>query len=138
MCNYVVKQCICVLLSYVCLNLFQWTFYKYQEISLRKKCPYSEFFSPYSVRMRENTDQKSSECEHFHVVFEKWDSRSRCHVREQKHWELSLEIKGSEYISVFFKFFWIFGFFINFNACFNKNKKMLFESKGFYDLWLNF
>ena len=50
--------------------------------SLRKKCPYSEFFwrvfsrirneygeitsiSPYSVQMRENTDQKNSEYGHF-------------------------------------------------------------------------
>ena len=51
-------------------------------LTLRKKCPYSEFFwsafsriwteyrdlprkSPYSVRMRENTDQKNFECRHF-------------------------------------------------------------------------
>ena len=46
--------------------------------TLREKCPYSEFFwsllfrirtehrdSPYSVQMRENTDQKNSEYEHF-------------------------------------------------------------------------
>ena len=50
--------------------------------TLREKCPYSEFFwsifshiwteygeilriSPYSVRMRENTDQKNSEYGHF-------------------------------------------------------------------------
>ena len=33
--------------------------------------------------------------------FEKWDSRSRCQVLEQKDWELSLEIKSNEYISVF-------------------------------------
>ena len=50
--------------------------------SLRKKCPHSELFwfifsrirteyeevqsiSPYSVRMRENTDQNNSEYEHF-------------------------------------------------------------------------
>ena len=50
--------------------------------SLRKKCPYSEFFwsvfshvrteygeilrlSPYSVRMRENKDKKNSEYGHF-------------------------------------------------------------------------
>ena len=50
--------------------------------TLREKCPYSEFLwslfssirteygdilciSPYSVRMRENTDQKNSEYEHF-------------------------------------------------------------------------
>ena len=55
--------------------------------SLREKCPYSEFFwfvfaciwteygeiwsiSPYSVRMRENTDQKNSEYERFlRIVF---------------------------------------------------------------------
>ena len=53
-----------------------------QVLSLRKKCPYSEFFwsvfsriqteygeirsiSPYSVRVRENTDQKNSEYGHF-------------------------------------------------------------------------
>ena len=53
--------------------------------SLRKNCPYSEFFcsafsriqteygdlrskSPYSVRMRENLDQKYSEYGHFHAV----------------------------------------------------------------------
>ena len=52
------------------------------EITLRKKCPYSELFwsvfsripteygkilriSPYSVRMRENTDQNNSEYGHF-------------------------------------------------------------------------
>ena len=51
-------------------------------LSLREKCPYSEFFwskfsciwteygeiirtSPYSVRMRENMDQKNSEYGHF-------------------------------------------------------------------------
>ena len=33
--------------------------------------------------------------------FEKWDSRSKCQVLEQKDWELSLEIKSNEYISVF-------------------------------------
>ena len=45
--------------------------------SLRKNCPYAEFFwstfsriSPYSVRMRENLDQKYSEYGHF--------SRSTC------------------------------------------------------------
>ena len=49
-----------------------------KQLSLREKCPYSEFFwsvfscirteygerqsiSPYSVRMRENMDQKDSE-----------------------------------------------------------------------------
>ena len=50
--------------------------------ALHEKCPYSEFFwpvffriwteySPYSVRMRENTDQKNSEYGHFSrsVVF---------------------------------------------------------------------
>ena len=30
-----------------------------------------------------------------------WDSFSRCQVLEQKHWELSLEIKGSKCNSVF-------------------------------------
>ena len=52
------------------------------ELALRKKFPYSEFFwsvfsciwttyreiqsiSPYSVRMRENTEQKNSEYRHF-------------------------------------------------------------------------
>ena len=46
-------------------------------LALRKKCPYSELFwlvfpafgdtniSPYSVRMRENTDQNKSEYGHF-------------------------------------------------------------------------
>ena len=55
---------------------------RYLNPSLRKKCPYSEFFwsvfsriwteygeirsiSPYSVRMRENTDQNNSEYGHF-------------------------------------------------------------------------
>ena len=33
--------------------------------SLRENCPYSEFSGPYSVRMRENTDQKNSEFGHF-------------------------------------------------------------------------
>ena len=32
--------------------------------------------------------------------FEKWDSRSKCQVLEQKDRELSLEIKSNEYISV--------------------------------------
>ena len=58
------------------------------SFSLHKKCPYSEFFwsifshlrieygeirsiAPYLVRMRENTDQKNSECGHF--------SRSVCY-----------------------------------------------------------
>ena len=38
-----------------------------KNVSLREKCPYSEFFrfSPYSVRMRENADQKNSEYRHF-------------------------------------------------------------------------
>ena len=35
------------------------------RLSLRKKCPYFEFFWPYSVRMRENKDQKNSEYGHF-------------------------------------------------------------------------
>ena len=52
------------------------------QLLLREKCPYSEFFwsvfsriwteyleirsiSPYSVRMRETTDQKNSEYGHF-------------------------------------------------------------------------
>ena len=51
-------------------------------VTLREKCPYSEFFwslfsrirteygdiwsiSPYSIRMRENTDQRNSEYKHF-------------------------------------------------------------------------
>ena len=54
----------------------------YQSLTLREKCPYSEFLwsvfsqipieygeiqsiSPYSVRIRENTDHKNSEYEHF-------------------------------------------------------------------------
>ena len=57
-------------------------FISISTLALRKKCPYSEFFwsafsripteygellrkSPYSVRMRENTDQKNSEYGHF-------------------------------------------------------------------------
>ena len=35
------------------------------KYTLREKCPYSEFFGPYSVQMRENTDQKNFEYEHF-------------------------------------------------------------------------
>ena len=35
------------------------------QFTLREKCPYSEFSGPYSVRMRENTDQKNSEYGHF-------------------------------------------------------------------------
>ena len=52
------------------------------HLALREKCPYSELFwplfsrirteygeiqsiSPYSVRVRENTDQNNSEYEHF-------------------------------------------------------------------------
>ena len=52
------------------------------NITLRKKCPYSELFwfvffriqteygeirsiSPYSVQMRENADHNNSECGHF-------------------------------------------------------------------------
>ena len=54
----------------------------FNSCTLREKCPYLEFFwsvfshiwteygeilriSPYSVRMRENTDQKNSEYGHF-------------------------------------------------------------------------
>ena len=65
-----------------------------KEFSLREKCPYSEFFwstfsrlqteygemrsiSPYSVRMRENMDQKNSEYEHF--------SRSVCQPFSSHH-----------------------------------------------------
>ena len=34
--------------------------------TLRKKCPYSEWFwTPYSVRMRENADQNNPEYGHF-------------------------------------------------------------------------
>ena len=44
-----------------------------KKLTLRKKCPYSGFFwsvfsrniSPYSVRMRENKNQKNSEYGHF-------------------------------------------------------------------------
>ena len=48
--------------------------------ALRKKCPYSELFcsafsriqsiSPYSVRMRENTDKNNSEYGHFSRIEE--------------------------------------------------------------------
>ena len=38
-------------------------------------------------------------------TFEKRDSRSREQVLKQKHWELSLEVKGSEYTSVFLLIF---------------------------------
>ena len=64
-------------------------------LSLRKKCPYSELFwsvfsrirteygeilriSPYSVRMRENTDQNNSECGHF--------SRRSIGLSSQDYW----------------------------------------------------
>ena len=67
---------------------FQWTLgFKGLRKSLTpsKKCPYSEFFwsvffriyteyedllfkYPYSVRMRENTDQKNSQYGHFPVI----------------------------------------------------------------------
>ena len=57
----------------------------FRSYSLRKMCKYSEFLwyvfsriwteyrdllwrSPYSVRMRENTDQKNSKYGHFYVV----------------------------------------------------------------------
>ena len=33
--------------------------------TLCEKCPYSEFFGPYSLWMRENMDQKNSEYKHF-------------------------------------------------------------------------
>ena len=54
-----------------------------QLLTLREKCPYSGFFlvcillriSPYSVQMRENTDQKNSEHGHF--------SRSLCSTFRQ-------------------------------------------------------
>ena len=56
--------------------------YRFLSMSLREKCLYSEFFwsvcsriwteygeirsiTPYSVQMRENTDQKNSKYEHF-------------------------------------------------------------------------
>ena len=32
---------------------------------MRKQCPYSELFSPYSVRIRENANQNNSEYGHF-------------------------------------------------------------------------
>ena len=32
---------------------------------MRKQCPYSELFSPYSVRTRENANQNNSEYGHF-------------------------------------------------------------------------
>ena len=65
-------------------------------LALRKKCPYSELFwlvfpafgdtniSPYSVRMRENTDQNKSEYGHFlgSIV----DQNSSC---EHKHTNMS-------------------------------------------------
>ena len=66
------------------------------QITLREKCPYSRFFwsvfsclrteygemrsfSPYSVRIRENTDQKNSEYGHFSrsvsfsIIFQSFD-----------------------------------------------------------------
>ena len=52
--------------------------------------------------------------------FEKWDSRSRCQVLEQKDWELSLEIKSNEYISVFPL---IFQFPLNFLCSFKSANK---------------
>ena len=67
-------------------------FFSFETLSLRERCPYSEFFwsvfsrilteyrgilriSPYSVRMRENTDQKNSEYRHL--------SRSALHYPSQ-------------------------------------------------------
>ena len=36
--------------------------------------------------------------------FDKWDSRSRCQILEQKDWESSLEIKSNFSVSSIFKF----------------------------------
>ena len=71
----------------------------YKELTLRKKCPYSELFwsafscirteygeirsiSPYSVRMRENVDQNNSEYGHF--------SRSVSHVDPLPSWDSNM------------------------------------------------
>ena len=35
---------------------------------LREKCPYSEYSGPYSVRMRENTDQSNSSMDAIYTV----------------------------------------------------------------------
>ena len=64
------------------LLILQFKLVLFVTFTLREKCPYSELFwsvlshiwteygeilrvSPYSVRMRENTDQNNSECVHF-------------------------------------------------------------------------
>ena len=65
--------------------------WKHQNLALREKCPYSEFFwsvfscicteygeilsmSPYSARLRENTNQKNSKYGHFSHSVENLDS----------------------------------------------------------------
>ena len=72
------------------------------SLALREKCPYSEFsglyfltleiliISPYSVRMRENTDQKNSEFGHLlrYVNISFWSNFSTvdmCDTLEHMH-----------------------------------------------------
>ena len=81
-------------------------FFKY---TLRKKCPYSEFFwyvffhiraengeilriSPYSVRMWKNADQKNSENEHFSRSDEEGAAFNISRKVEQSYKQKSLDI----------------------------------------------
>ena len=61
----------------------------YKELTLRKKCPYSELFWSHfpafglnSVRMRENVDRNNSEYGHF--------SRSVSHVDPLPSWDSNM------------------------------------------------
>ena len=104
---------------------------QYKDTTLRENCLHSEFFwsafsriwteygeirsiSPYSVRMRENADQKNSECEHFSCsandtknsnFYSSWGTNSI----DSSRWILVDLWKLIKFASEFFQF--TFGFF---------------------------
>ena len=56
--------------------------------SMREKCPHSQYFWPYSVRMRENTDQKNYKYGHFsRNDFFRKGSGYRTRVRQTAYWK---------------------------------------------------
>ena len=89
--TFILFQCFPLFFPLFCCRKLREKLKKVIKESLRENCPYSEFFlpvffcirveygevrsiSPYSARMRENTDQKNSAYEHF--------SRSECRMPE--------------------------------------------------------
>ena len=90
--------CVIVMLrnAFVFYQVMVWTYCIEQFINIEKFekwHPSKHFlFSKTSSRRLQYVFIKTNVC---------WDSFSRCQVLEQKHWELSLEIKGNKCNSVF-------------------------------------